>query len=270
MTPIDQVILEEAAKWFPDCEDLLIWAWDDAAPGCCHPLLVVAAWEDGMPFPPQVRAEPEAFLRRRLEDEWKSSDLDHSTLPGWETRADAMGRRAWRMDLSDCSEEVRIAVGRATMRGGDLPAWDFDWENLACPENSKTCVVSTDDGRYLYEPGEADLMWLMEELRPEPETPSYFMLLFRDHCYFQAWMHPEGVLAEIRVWHDIDARRFTHWRASNSPAPVPCRKLGDIEIAEENLLPLSVVSAMAMEFHAAPSALPRHSGVVWIVSEEGP
>ncbi len=45
-SPYEKVVTEEAAKWFPDCEDLLIWAWDEAVPGPCHPLAVVAAWED--------------------------------------------------------------------------------------------------------------------------------------------------------------------------------------------------------------------------------
>jgi hypothetical protein len=271
MTPYEQVITEEAAKWFPDSEDLLIWAWDEDGPWCpgtCPPLDVVAAWEDGRKYPPYVRRVPEDFLRQRLENEWALSRLDPASIPELNPRADATGRRAWRVDLSECPEEIRLAVGRATMRGDDLPAWDFDWENLANPEFSNTGVISTDDGRYLYEPWKADLMSIIDELRPEPDKPSYFMLLYRNRGYIQVWVHPEGVFTEIRFWHDIVARRFTHWRASSTEAPVPCRSLGGIVIAEENLLPLSVVMELAIAFHSYPSVLPTHPGVFWHVTEE--
>lgn len=268
MTPWEQVVTEEAAKWFPDCEDLLIWAWDDNVTGFCHPRLVVAAWEDRREFPAQVRVVDEGLLRRYLEDEWRGSGLDPATIPDMEARADATGRRAWRMDLSLESEEIRLAVGRATMRNEDLPAWDFDWENLACPEHSKTCIISTDDGRYLYEPGQAELMTLIEELRPEPNEPSYFTLMFRNRAYLQAWMHPEGVLTEIRQWHDIRERHFTHWRAATAENPLVCRTIGGIPLAEENLLPLKEVGQLAMVFHSNPAVLPAHAGVLWQATEE--
>lgn len=52
MSPYEKVVNEEAAKWFPDCEDLLLWEWDGAAPELCHPLSVVSAWEDRGGLPP--------------------------------------------------------------------------------------------------------------------------------------------------------------------------------------------------------------------------
>ena len=269
MKPYEQVIMEEAAKWFPDCEDLLIWAWDESVSGLCHPLSVVAAWEDRSKYPPQVRAVDEGLLRRYLEDEWRRSGLDPATIPDIEAYADASGRRAWRMDLIMEEEDIRVAVGRATMRNEDLAAWDFDWENLACPEHSKTCVISTDDGRYLYEPRQSELMSLIEELRPEPDTPSYFMLMFRNRAYIQVWMHPEGVLAEIRQWHDIRERRFTHWMAAMMENPVACRTVGGIWLAEENLLPSSIVAELCTAFLEAPEIIPQRPGAFWHVTAQG-
>jgi len=42
----------------------------------------------------------------------------------------------------------------------------------------------------------SELMEIIDELRTEPDAPSYHMLLFRNRA--QAWMHREGVLTEIR------------------------------------------------------------------------
>ncbi len=134
MSPYEKVVGEDAAKWFPDCEDLLVWAWDDTALGRCHPLRVVAAWEDHGAFPKQTGIRDEGFLARVLEKEWLRSGLPPASLPHLEARVDSAGRCAWRMNLSDSPESVRIAVGRALLRDEALPAWDCDWENLACPE----------------------------------------------------------------------------------------------------------------------------------------
>jgi hypothetical protein len=167
-------------------------------------------------------------------------------------------------------KEIRLSVGRATMRHEDLAAWDFDRENLACPEHSKTCAISSDDGRYLDEPGQAELTSIIEELRPEPNGPSYFMLLFRNRAYLQAWMQPEGVRTEIRQWHDIRERHFTHWRAATAENPLVCRTIGGIPLAEENLLQLKEVGQLALAFREAPNALPKHQGVFCHVTQEAP
>ena len=42
----ENLITEEAAKWFPDCEDILVWRWNESDAGECHPLAVVRAWEE--------------------------------------------------------------------------------------------------------------------------------------------------------------------------------------------------------------------------------
>jgi hypothetical protein len=264
----ENLITEEAAKWFPDCQDILVWCWNDSDAGECHPLSVVRAWEEKLDYPSQVGVAEDGFLRELLGKEWERSGMDLETIPDTVPHADATGRKAWRINLADAPETVRLAVGRATMRGEDLPVWDFDWRNLAMPEHSKTCVISTDDGRYFYEPGIAEMMSFAESMKPEPLSPSYFMLLFRSRSYFHVWMHPEGVLTEVRIWQNLRARQFTHWRASMANHPVPCRALEDLEVAEEDFVPWRIAIDMAVAFRSSPDNPPKAAGIFWRIIDQ--
>jgi hypothetical protein len=265
----EQVLTDEATKWFPDCEDILVWRWNAQDPGECHPLAVVRAWEEELDYPSQVAVAADVFLQDLLEKEWVRSGMAPETIPVLVPHADSTGRRAWRINLADSPEPVRLAVGRATLRGEDLPVWDFDWQNLAMPEQSKTCVISTDDGRYFYEPGIAEMMTFAEIMKPEPARPSYFMLLFRNRSHFQAWMHPEGVLTEIRLWRDVRAGRFTHWRAATARNVIPNRNIrGDLLVAEEDLIPWRLAMELALAYRKQPDSVPKLPGVFWRITDQ--
>lgn len=265
----DKLITKEASKWFPDCEDILVWRWNELDAGECHPLAVVRAWEEKLDYPAQVGVAAAGLLQELLEEEWKRSGVERETIPDMLPHVDATGRMAWRINLANAPENVRLALGRATMRGGDLPVWDFDWQNLAMPEHSKTCVISTDDGRYFYEPGIAEMMTFAESMVPEPALPSYFNLLFRNRSHFQAWMHPGGVFTEILIWQDHYARRFTHWRAATAPNVVLSRSLRhNLEIAEEDLIPWRMAMELAIAYRKEPGRLPEFPGVFWRVVEK--
>ncbi|MFT3990057.1 MAG: hypothetical protein QM680_01485 [Luteolibacter sp.] len=129
-------------------------------------------------------------------------------------------------------------------------------------------MISTDDGRYFYEPEEVELVSFMEEMLPEPDVPCYFMLLFQKRCYFQVWMHPEGVIVEIRFWQNLIERKFTHWIAATAPSPVPCRKVGSVSVAEEHFIPFEAMMNMGLSFFENPDVLPERDGIFWLKKEE--
>lgn len=265
----EQLVTDEATKWFPDSEDILVWRWNESDAGECHPLAVVRAWEEKLEYPAQVGFAKDGFLREVLEKEWERSGVKLETLPEMVSHADSTGRRAWRINLADAPETVRLAFGRATTRGEDLPVWDFDWRNLAMPEHSKTCVISTDDGRYFYEPGIAEIMSFAESMKPEPYSPSCFNLLFRNRSHFQAGMHPEGVLTEIRFWLDVRGGHFTHWRAATAPDVTPNRNIGnDVQVAEEDLIPWRLAMELAVAYRKQPDRLPESPEVFWRIIDQ--
>lgn len=266
MTPYEKIVIEEAEKWFSDAGELLVWDWDHEVPGRCHPMTLVSAWEDGQPLPKQVSRRGQEFLTGVLRDEWVRSGLQLESIPSSHAWSDPDGRRVWLVNLATKEEHIRHAFGRALLRDASLPAWDFNWGNLVYPEYSKTCVISFDDGIYVYEPTEADLVAGIERLRPDAEEPNYLSLLYQQIGYFNLWLHPEGFLVEARSWYDLRQRTYTHWLAATVPVTVPCRQLGGVDVAEENFLSLSEAAAMALAWLESPGQPPDYPGIFWTES----
>jgi len=269
MSLYEQVVAEEAEKWFSDSCELLVWDWDHDAPGRCHPLSVVRAWEDRRSLPPQVHRRQENYLRDVLQGEWKRSGLPLGTIPAADSWADGEGRRVWRVHLPllEYSEKVSHAFGRALLRDAGMPAWDFEWENLVCPEFSKTWVISLDDGEYIYEPTESTTMGVIEQIRSHPDLPSYFCLLQNRSGYFEANRYPEGAVVSMRLWHDLVERRFTHWSASVGAQFGCIVDLGDFQADESDLLPWAGVGPLALAFMSDPTAPPAQAGIIWRIVE---
>ncbi|NLT71223.1 MAG: hypothetical protein GXX91_11090, partial [Verrucomicrobiaceae bacterium] len=118
-------------------------------------------------------------------------------------------------------------------------------------------------GRYLYDPAESEWVSLVEELRPEPEEPSYVCLLFPGDSYLEVWRHPEGMWVGIRLWHDPKSGAFTAWEASSSPRSESGPGYRGHPFPEEHLLSLGDALAVGMAFFRDPRKAPEVKGVWW-------
>lgn len=260
----DRVISETARQWFGHCGNLLVWDWDHEVSGPCHPSVVARCHEDRTLFPAAVKKHSDGVLLAILREEWKRAGLTESKMPVPQPVPDHTGRMAWFLDLRKTTQKVRSVVGQACMREVQFPAWDFQSQGLAFAGASKTSVIHVGDDRHVCEPTMADLVEVLEAMKPEDSETGSFTLVHPGRSYLSMLMTLEGCIVQIRTWIDRLGMNFRHLQAGLVENALPCRIVGGgIPTAEENYLPWDIGMALALAYHANPNHLPQRDGIFW-------
>lgn len=251
-------IRADAREWFADRISLVVWCWDDEVAGGCDPSLIVGRLEAKRPFPAAVRREAPGFLTELLMAEWARAKQSTAPLPTITPFQDRAGRMVLEIGLEGIPVEQRILVGRALIRPPVLGTWDPVNHEIAYLRSAKICYLNR-DGHDFLDPSTAMIADTFEEIDPETDSGSNFLLLFRDATVFHAWIERVGLIVEIVVNGSAASYRAAY------PGPgVPTREIRFMGMcADEEFLSFGTAQDILLRFLARPSKLPQIPKLIW-------
>ena len=256
--PSEQDLRANAREFFSRCDSLLVWRWDDAVPGGCHPNKVAGSYLGRGLLPAAVSKESPDFFPNRLNREWTLSGEVPATKPTVTVYRDGAGGVLWHIDFAGMTPDERTVVGRAILRSPVCGSWDLLDRDRPYPGGAKICYLNS-AGDVDFDPTSEALAARFERLDPVDDVDINFFLIWRHGADYYAWMTREGFIVDVTPHGSDTTFRATYAGAGGGSREI--EYLGPCE--EEEFLSRNHAFEILMRFFANHMELPVCDGLGW-------